>query len=114
VSILDLHDSLPDDEKRFIDEDTLYRVRENKKAIRAAMLIPEKVRRYYDAQFGLGMGNNKAGEFISFSCSSCNRWIGGGHDEGCPVSALAGELDYKAIEREVERVRARGEGDADE
>jgi hypothetical protein len=113
VSVLDSYDSLPNDEKQIIGAGILYRIKENKKAIRAAVLIPEKVRRFYEARFGLGIGN-RGGEFIGFFCSSCNKWIECGHKPNCPVSELAGDMDYAAIKREIEKIRAGGEGVTDE
>jgi len=114
ISILDIYDSLPDDEKEIIGPKTLYHIKENKKSVRASLFIPEVIRRYYIAQFGTGP--TRAGEFMGFNCTACDRWLEYGHGDGCPVEALANQLDldYKAIAQRIDKIRAGEESDADE
>ncbi len=51
-----------------------------------AMLALGEIRKYYHAQYSLGMGSSKEGTFAGLSCRSCKKWIEYGHESTCAVS----------------------------
>ena len=86
VSILDIYDELPEDEKEIITEHVLFLIRENKESKTAIKSIPEAFRKYFSLEFGLGIGN-KEGQFIGLACKSCNAFHPR-HSEDCPIQEL--------------------------
>lgn len=107
MSILDIYDSLPEDEKEIIDaSDIIFLIMERKKARLAIGLIPKRLGKYYEARFGVGMGCNKIGAFVGLACSSCNRWIECSHAEKCPMNELMGDFDHACIGQAIKEICA--------
>lgn len=101
TSILDIYDSLPDDEKRIINKDILHRIKEGKKAEYAlTALLPAKIRKYYVPHFA------EASNFVGLVCRSCNHWIEYGHKDTCPMPELMGDFDYKAAGQAIKEIKA--------
>ncbi len=57
---------------------------EKAKATKAIKKLPVRLRKFYVAQYGTGIGN-VAGEYLGLSCKVCERWQSCGHDNTCPL-----------------------------
>lgn len=106
TSILDIYDTLPEDEKEIIDENIIFRIKERKKAKYASeVLLPPALRKYYALYFRTDE-DEIPGLFVGLSCRSCRRWIDLGHDDNCPMNELMNDFDYKKAGQVIEKVKA--------
>ncbi len=103
VSLLDIYDDLPEDEKKILATG-VYRIGQWRRAERAKLVLPERVRKYYVDHYNLEVRSDKPlYEFVGFVCSSCNTWLDCGHSDDCPLNELmAPDFDYRAAAKLME------------
>lgn len=92
ISLIEFYNDLPEYEKQLVSG-AYHKIKEVKKAEYVVSMLPEKVQKYYSAQYAHKTYRGPC--FVGLSCRSCEHWIEFGHKEWCPLNDILPDFDWK-------------------